>query len=144
MACVPNLFTHDPDPQGYLNQLLTLILTLRGGETRYLPLIMAKIRDTLPSIANKLPPAIVGRAAAGTAVNGSAFGPLGGNNGLAALNGLNGVSGAVVDGISAMVGREPYIKQEPTSGSSGNVSASVSEGGSPYDTPPFVHYYPLA
>ena len=143
MACVPNLSAHGAGPQEYLTQLLTLISTLRGGEARFLPLIMAKIRDTLPSMVNQLSPALVGRAASRNLVNGSAFGPLGGINGLANMNGLNGVSGAVMDGMNAMVGREGYIKQEPTSGSSSNVS-SIGETGSPYSTPPFMHYYPLA
>ncbi|KAL8723921.1 MAG: hypothetical protein Q9181_007082 [Wetmoreana brouardii] len=35
-------------PQDYLNHLIHLISTLRGGESRYLPLLVTKIRDTLP------------------------------------------------------------------------------------------------
>lgn len=144
MACVPNPPMPGPGPQEYLSQLLRLISTLRGGDSRFLPLIMAKIRDTLPSISHQLPPDMVTRAAPHTLVNGSAFGPLGGINGLTGMNGLNGVSSVVMDGMNAMVGHEAYIKPEPTSGSSGTVSANVSESGTPYRTPPFMHYYPLA
>ena len=39
-------------PLDYLTQLINLISTLRGGESRYLPLIIAKIRDTLPALAS--------------------------------------------------------------------------------------------
>ena len=51
MSCVPvQLRSFELGPQDYLNQLLTLISTLRGGETRYLPLVRAKISETLPSV----------------------------------------------------------------------------------------------
>ena len=59
MSCVPLTSSPRPydaqKPQNLLAALLTLISTLRGGESRYLPLIMVKIRDTLPSILNALP-----------------------------------------------------------------------------------------
>ena len=64
MSCVPLTTTpttssprpYEPQqPQTLLAALLTLISTLRGGESRYLPLIMVKIRDTLPSILKSLP-----------------------------------------------------------------------------------------
>lgn len=45
----------EPGPQNHLNQLLTLICTLRGGEPRFLPLIMSKIREK-PQLAPMLPP----------------------------------------------------------------------------------------
>ncbi|KAL8957244.1 MAG: hypothetical protein Q9183_006110 [Haloplaca sp. 2 TL-2023] len=38
-----------PTPLDYLNHLIHLISTLRGGESRYLPLIMDKIGETLPT-----------------------------------------------------------------------------------------------
>ncbi|KAL8946317.1 MAG: hypothetical protein Q9222_007265 [Ikaeria aurantiellina] len=49
MSCVP----HESQdfgmgPQDYLNHLVRLISTLRGGKSRYLPLLVTKIRDTLP------------------------------------------------------------------------------------------------
>ena len=51
MACVPvQLRNFELGPQDYLNQLLTLISTLRGGESRYLPLVRAKISETLPTV----------------------------------------------------------------------------------------------
>lgn len=53
----------EPGPQEYLNQLLVLISTLRGGESRYLPLVMAKIRDTLPAIGSALPQQFVTKSA---------------------------------------------------------------------------------
>lgn len=60
MSCVPlESQKFEPGPQEYLNQLLNLISTLRGGESRYLPLVMAKIRDTLPGIAPMLPQHLV-------------------------------------------------------------------------------------
>ncbi|KAL8709622.1 MAG: hypothetical protein Q9220_005714 [cf. Caloplaca sp. 1 TL-2023] len=49
MSCVP----HESQdfgmgPQDYLNHLVRLISRLRGGKSRYLPLLVTKIRDTLP------------------------------------------------------------------------------------------------
>ena len=143
MACVPNLSIYGTGPQEYLNQLLLLISTLRGGEARFLPLVLAKIRDTLPAISSQLPPTLVGRAAATSVVSGSAFGPLGGIKGLASMSGLNGVSGAVVDGMNAMVGKDGFIKQEPGESSS-DITTSTNEIAAPYSAPPFMHYYPLA
>lgn len=55
MSCVPiESRNTELGPQDYLNHLIRLISTLRGGDSRYLPLIMAKIRDTLPSVAATL------------------------------------------------------------------------------------------
>lgn len=42
-------------PQDYLNQLLNLISRLRGGASRYVPMLMAKVQENLPTIANPLP-----------------------------------------------------------------------------------------
>ena len=143
MACVPERATYGSAPLQYLNKLLHMISTLRGGEARYLPLIMAKIRDELPAFASHLPQALVGQAASCQVVNGSAYGPLGGINGLPGMNGWNGVSGAVMNGMHATMGGGVYIKQESTSGS-GSASTSVSDPGSPFSTPPFMHWYPLS
>ncbi|KAI9817848.1 MAG: hypothetical protein M1827_000967 [Pycnora praestabilis] len=56
MACVPigvnRLLT---GPRDYLNQLLTLISTLRGGDNRFLPLLLAKVGDALPALAAPMP-----------------------------------------------------------------------------------------
>lgn len=99
MSCVPlSSQNFEPGPQEYLNQLLTLISTLRGGESRYLPLIMAKIRDTLPAILSALPPDLAKEM--------------------------------------ADKGVEKSHSQHE--------SNSSSAGSSPYSTPPFLHFYPLA
>jgi len=50
MSCVP--LDHAPfefGPQDYLHQLTTLISTLRGGQQRYTPLLLAKISLSMPS-----------------------------------------------------------------------------------------------
>jgi hypothetical protein len=50
MSCVPmspNAF--DVGPRDYLNRIITLISTLRGEHTRYLPLLQSKISEVLPS-----------------------------------------------------------------------------------------------
>ena len=104
MSCVP-LESHkfEPGPQEYLNSLLTLISTLRGGESRFLPLVAAKIRDTLPAIASRLPQPLVEKY-----------------------------------NLSGQTGKQQVeFKQEQSGGSS-------SAGSSPFETPPFMHYYPLA
>lgn len=41
-------------PQDYLNQLLNLISRLRGGASRYVPLLMAKVGENLPNMSNPL------------------------------------------------------------------------------------------
>lgn len=60
MSCVPlepSSFTFGP--RDYLTQFLDLISALRGGDSRYLPLLLAKIDDALPAmtapIADSLP-----------------------------------------------------------------------------------------
>jgi len=64
MSCVPfEQHTFEYGPRDYLNQFLSLISTLRGGQQRYLPLLLSKINDTLPAMPmpgynmNSLPPA---------------------------------------------------------------------------------------
>lgn len=42
-------------PQDYLNQLLNLISRLRGGASRYVPMLMSKVQDNLPHMSNPLP-----------------------------------------------------------------------------------------
>ncbi|KAL8813653.1 MAG: hypothetical protein Q9223_006980 [Gallowayella weberi] len=49
MSCVPiESQNFGIGPQDYLNHLVHLISTLRDGKSRYLPLVVTKIRDTLP------------------------------------------------------------------------------------------------
>lgn len=51
MSCVPfEQHTFEYGPRDYLNQFLSLISTLRGGQQRYLPLLLSKINDTLPNM----------------------------------------------------------------------------------------------
>ena len=105
MSCVPlESRKFEPGPQEYLNSLITLISTLRGGESRFLPMVVAKIRDTLPAIGGRLPQPLVEKYN---------------------LSGQNGKQQVV------------EFKQEHSGGSS-------SAGSSPFETPPFMHYYPLA
>lgn len=42
-------------PKDYLHQLLQVISTLRGGETRFLPLLLAKVSEALPVMAAPIP-----------------------------------------------------------------------------------------
>ena len=52
IACVPldPLTSSHEQPTEYLNQFLNLISRLRGGASRYLPLLLAKVSDNLPSM----------------------------------------------------------------------------------------------
>ena len=55
MSCVPmNITNFEPGPLDTLTQLINLISNLRGGESRYLPLIIAKIQETLPTAASSI------------------------------------------------------------------------------------------
>ncbi len=52
MSCVPIESTDfELGPLDYLTQLVNLLSTLRGGRTRYMPLVVIKIQETLPAIA---------------------------------------------------------------------------------------------
>ena len=42
--------TFEYGPRDYLNQLMALISSLRGGQQRYTPLLMAKIGESMPSM----------------------------------------------------------------------------------------------
>ncbi|KAK5132996.1 hypothetical protein LTR08_008283 [Meristemomyces frigidus] len=50
MSCVPMENTFEYGPRDYLSQLMSLISTLRGGQQRYIPLLLTKINDTMPSM----------------------------------------------------------------------------------------------
>lgn len=55
IACVPldsNVF--DVGPSEYLNQFLSLISNLRGGGSRYLPLLLAKVSENLPAMTTPI------------------------------------------------------------------------------------------
>ncbi|KAK3111103.1 hypothetical protein LTR53_013985 [Teratosphaeriaceae sp. CCFEE 6253] len=71
MSCVPwEQFGFAPGPRDYLNQLLALISSLRGGQQRYTPLLVAKISESMPALAI---PGYSLPAAAGLPDVGSAF-----------------------------------------------------------------------
>lgn len=108
MSCVPlESRKFEPGPQEHLNALLTLISTLRGGESRFLPLVMAKIRDTLPAISSHLPQHLIEKYN---------------------MSGRHSKR-------AELPGQQVEFKQE---------NSSSSAGSSPFETPPFMHYYPLA
>lgn len=50
MSCVPmSPTTFDSGPREYLNRFVSLISSLRGGQSRYLPLLQTKMSEVLPS-----------------------------------------------------------------------------------------------
>jgi hypothetical protein len=50
MACVPlSPSSYEMGPRDYLNRFVALISSLRGGQSRYLPLLQSKIAEVLPS-----------------------------------------------------------------------------------------------
>ena len=56
MSCVPlDNNTFEFGPRDYLDRCLNLVSTLRGGDSRYLPLLLEKINNTLPAMAAPLP-----------------------------------------------------------------------------------------
>jgi hypothetical protein len=51
MSCVPyEQHTFEYGPRDYLNQIMTQISGLRGGNQRYMPLLLSKINDAMPSM----------------------------------------------------------------------------------------------
>ncbi|KAF2192543.1 hypothetical protein K469DRAFT_553174 [Zopfia rhizophila CBS 207.26] len=74
VACIPfSPSTFSLGPRDYLSRFITLISTLRGGQTRYLPLLLSKISDVLPnlplprslSIPQNLPTSTIGLSPGG-------------------------------------------------------------------------------
>ncbi|ERF68543.1 hypothetical protein EPUS_04641 [Endocarpon pusillum Z07020] len=60
IACVPlDSSIFEIGPLEYLNQFLSLISNLRGGGSRFLPLLRAKISENLPSMATPVPKAVM-------------------------------------------------------------------------------------
>lgn len=56
MACVPCAANAlEIGPRDYLNQFIRLISTLRGGESRFLQLLVDKVSDTLPAMNTYVP-----------------------------------------------------------------------------------------
>ena len=61
-------------PRDYVSRFLTLISTLRGGQTRYLPLLLAKLSEVLPNLPlprslnlpQTLPASAIGMSGTGT------------------------------------------------------------------------------
>ncbi|MCJ1336161.1 hypothetical protein MMC09_001437 [Bachmanniomyces sp. S44760] len=51
MSCVPLICAKADNPQIYLGQFVRLISSLRGGDSSYVTLLAAKIRDTLPMVS---------------------------------------------------------------------------------------------
>jgi hypothetical protein len=50
MACVPlSPASYDMGPRDYLNRFVSLISSLRSGQSRYLPLLQNKLAEVLPS-----------------------------------------------------------------------------------------------
>ena len=100
---------------------------------------MAKIRDTLPSIGPALPQHLVMKAAMqqrGPAFSGRLRGS-GGFNSLGVLDGGRSNYFVAGTGFGAALAAGATIKRE--SGSS-----STSGASSPYESPNFLYYYPLA
>lgn len=59
MSVIPqDQYTFEFGPRDYLNRLMTLISTLRGGQQRYMPLLMQKINDSMPNTPGYAIPAI--------------------------------------------------------------------------------------
>ena len=118
MSCVPlESRKFEPGPQEYLNSLLTLISTLRGGESRFLPLVVAKVRDTLPAIGSQLPRHLIEKY---------------------------DWSGAHGKRAEQQAGQHQQQQQQRMEFKQENSAASSSAGSSPFEAPPFMHYYPMA
>ncbi|KAL9086593.1 MAG: hypothetical protein Q9165_007036 [Trypethelium subeluteriae] len=55
MAILP-MYSEDLElgPREYLSQLVSLLSRLRGGQQRFLPLLLSKINDTIPNMASSI------------------------------------------------------------------------------------------
>lgn len=59
MSCVPMSPTnYDMSSRDYLNRFISLISGLRGGQSRYLPLLQTKLSEVLPSYQLPLHPSL--------------------------------------------------------------------------------------
>lgn len=60
MACIPlETGTIEIGPHDYLNHLLNTISTLRGGTSRYLPLLLAKVKDVMSTMTGPIIPLLL-------------------------------------------------------------------------------------
>jgi hypothetical protein len=55
IACVPFEVSTSEPPFDILSKLLHLVSKLRGGSSRYLPLLLTKVSETLPNVARSDP-----------------------------------------------------------------------------------------
>ncbi|KAK3675367.1 hypothetical protein LTR78_004877 [Recurvomyces mirabilis] len=62
MSCVPlEQHTFEYGPRDYLSQLMALISSLRGGQQKYMPLLLSKINESMPAMPTHgyaLPPRV--------------------------------------------------------------------------------------
>lgn len=59
MSCVPmSSANYDMNSRDYLNRFISLISSLRGGQSRYLPLLQTKLSEVLPSYQLPLHPSL--------------------------------------------------------------------------------------
>lgn len=49
ISCVPRQ-TFEFGPRDYLTKIVSVISSLRGGQQRYLPILMSKINEAMPSV----------------------------------------------------------------------------------------------
>ncbi|KAG8624199.1 hypothetical protein KVT40_009175 [Elsinoe batatas] len=116
MGCVPEqqlLPSFEFGPRDYLHQFVSLISNLRGGRQRFLPLLVSKIHDTLPSSMSNI---------------GYAISP----------NPSRESSGYMAAGHPAQV-EEIYSRRT----NDGHGSNETSHVASPYDSPPRSTDLPL-
>lgn len=58
-------------PREYLQQMMRLISNLRGGQQRYMPLLISKINDTMPNVPNYSLPSLPGSSSVSDVYDGS-------------------------------------------------------------------------
>ena len=60
MACVPlETSSFELGPRHYLNECLSLVSTLRGGQARYMPSLLARVDNMLSTVSGPIIPPLI-------------------------------------------------------------------------------------
>jgi len=128
-------------PRDYLHQFLTLLSVLRNGDHRFLPLLLAKVHDVLPTLVTPMLQTVPDTPASNMCAEVDIFG------GYPAIN-LSPFQGVPSSSASdfKLASQQSDFKMESPGGLRLDEMSSPTEGESPFTSPPIIQSqmeYPL-